>query len=49
MYICDQYNYYYTEFARLSSFLDYQCQDQLHVSRCQSSLESSSYFVVNRL
>ena len=47
--ICVQYNYYYTEFARLSSFLDDQCQDQLHMSRCQSSLESSSYFFVNGL
>ena len=47
--ICVQYNYYYTEFARLSSFLDDQCQDQLHMSRYQSSLESSSYFFVNGL
>ena len=47
--ICVQYNYYYTEFARLSSFLEDQCQDQLHMPRCQSSLESSSYFFVNGL
>ena len=48
IYMCPD-NYYSTTFAKVARSLDDKCQDQLHLSRCQSSLVASSYFFVNGL
>ena len=48
IYMCPVY-LFYTKFAKLARSLDDKCQDQLHLSRCQSSLVASSYFFVNGL